>query len=318
MTTVPSGAPAGALVGPAGVRATARIVAVPDGRGGTALPALESDGPLALRRLRPEGREARVCLVGAMSAPLGGDALRLEASVAADAALRFTTAAATVALPGRTGAPATYDVRLDAGAGATLCWLPEPLVSARGSDLRQTTYVELDAGARLLLREVQVLGRAGEPTGRLVTRLVVRRAGRLLLDQELAYGDGCPGWDGGAVLGGHRAVGQVVVVDPAFADRPVPARVLGPSAVVTPLAGPAALVTAVAPDALALAGVLGPVMEELGPCPRPQGGGMRHSTPTYSQVTSAAGADEAGQFAPRTAGAAGIGPPMACSRPHPG
>lgn len=35
-----------------GVRATARMVARDDGRGGTALPVLESDGPLALRRTR--------------------------------------------------------------------------------------------------------------------------------------------------------------------------------------------------------------------------------------------------------------------------
>lgn len=58
------------------------------------------------------------------------------------------------------------------------------------------------------------------------------------------------GWDGPAGLAGHRALGQLLVVDPAFAGSPPTAAVLGEFAVVTPLAGPAVLVTALAPDAL--------------------------------------------------------------------
>ncbi|MEU1312815.1 urease accessory protein UreD [Streptomyces cinnamoneus] len=246
-----------------GLRAAARIVAAPDGRGGTALPVLDGSGPFALRRLRPDGPEARVALVGAMSAPLGGDLLALTAEVRAGAALRFTTTAATIALPGRTGAPAAYDTVLGVGEGARLCWLPEPLISARGSDLRTTTRVDLAAGARLVLREEQVLGRAAEPPGRLAARLTVRLAGRPLFDQELCYGPGVPGWDGGAVLGGHRAVGQLVVVDPAFVRHPVAARPLGTTAALAPLAGPAAVVSAVAPDALALRRLLDSALSEL-------------------------------------------------------
>lgn len=191
-------------------------------------------------------------VVGAMSAPLGGDRIGLDVAVGPGARLWVGSAAATIALPGRSAEPAHYDVRLTVGDGATLCWLPEPLISARGSDLRMTCRVELAPTARLLLREEQVLGRAGEPPGRLTTRLTVYRAGRPLLDQELGYGPGAPGWDGGAVFGGHRATGQLLLVDPAFEDRPVPVRPLGETAVLTPLAGPAALATAVAPDALRL------------------------------------------------------------------
>lgn len=120
-----------------------------------------------------------------------------------------------------------------------------------------------------MLREEQILGRHGEDTGSLTTRLTVRRAGRPLLDQQLAYGPGAPGgWDGAAVLGGNRAVGQLLVVDPAFeADPPAP-RVLGPTAVLTPLAGPAVLVTALAPDARLLRGVLDEALEGLLDGPR--------------------------------------------------
>ncbi|MEV4441896.1 urease accessory protein UreD [Streptomyces sp. NPDC049577] len=256
-------APAPEHGGATGVRARARIVAAPDGRGGTALPVLTGEGPFALRRVGVRGPVARVALVGAMSAPLGGDRLTLSATAEDGAALSFSTTAATIALPGRDGAPATYDTDLTVGTGAALRWLPEPLISARGGDLRMRTRVELAPAARLVLREEQVLGRTGEDPGRLVSRLTVRRAGRPLFDQELRYGPGVPGWDGGAVLGGHRAVGQLLVVDPAFADRPVAPRALGGNAVLTPLAGPAAVVSAVAPDALNLRKVLDSALFDL-------------------------------------------------------
>lgn len=246
-----------AAVPPTGrqLRATARIAAVADDRGVSRLPVLDGDGPLALRRLRSHDAAARVCVVGAMSAPVGGDRLRIEATAGAGSDLRVTAAAATLALPGHRPETAHYDVALSVADGARLDWLPEPLITAAGSDLRQTTTVDLAPTARLVLREEQVLGRVGEDTGRLCARLTVRRAGRVILDQETAYGPGVPGWSSPAVLAGHRAVGQLLVVDPAYEREPVAVQVLAApggagQAVVTPLVGPAALVTAVAPDAL--------------------------------------------------------------------
>ncbi|MGW0613940.1 urease accessory protein UreD [Streptomyces sp. NPDC002788] len=248
----------------AGVRSVARIVARADGRGGTSLPVLESDGPLALRRTRATGPEARVMLVGAMSGPLGGDHFTVEGRVEEDARLTVRSAAATIALPGQAKGEARYDVRLAVADHAELRWLPEQLISARGSDLYVTTRVDLAATARLVLREEQVLGRTGEEPGRLTSRLTVRVAERVVLDQELACGPGAPGgWDGPAVLAGHRAVGQLVVVRPEFTTKPVTARTVGEGACVVPLAGPAALVTAVAPDALRLRRLLDEALEFL-------------------------------------------------------
>ncbi|MFI5876866.1 urease accessory protein UreD [Streptomyces sp. NPDC051445] len=248
-----------------GVHATARIGARDDGRGGTSLPVLESDGPLALRRTRGTGGEARVMLVGAMSGPLGGDRFRVEADIGAGARLRVGSAAATIALPGQAKDEAHYDVRLAVADGGELHWLPEQLISARGSDLSVTTRADLQAGARLVLREEQVLGRAGEEPGRLTSRLTVRIAGGVVLDQELSCGPGAPGgWDGPAVLAGHRAVGQVVLVRPEFEGEPAVARRVAEDACVMPLAGPAALVTAVAPDALRLRRVLDEALADLG------------------------------------------------------
>jgi urease accessory protein len=235
-----------------GVRATARIAAVHDPRHGTVLPLLAGDGPLALRRTRAAGPGAAVTVVGAMSAPLGGDRLRIEAETGPGARLAVGSAAATVSLPGRGGEPASYDVHLTVGEDAVLHWLPEPVIAVRGSDLHMNTRVELAATARLVLREEQILGRHGEPPGRLTTRLTVRLGGRPLLDQELSFGPGAaPGWDGPAALGGHRAVGQLLLVGPEFADTETLLLADEPQygqAVRCPLPGPAALVTALAPD----------------------------------------------------------------------
>lgn len=156
-------------------------------------------------------------------------------------------------------------MRLDVAEGGELCWLPEQLISAGGSDLYVSSRVELAAGARLVFREEQVLGRAGEEPGRLTSRLTVWLGGRPLLDQELACGPGAPGgWDGPAVLAGHRALGQLVVVRPEFEKEAPAARLLGEYAALTPLAGPAVLVTSLAPDALRLRRVLDEALRVLG------------------------------------------------------
>ncbi|WP_217250435.1 urease accessory protein UreD [Streptomyces sp. AC602_WCS936] len=250
---------------PGGVRARARVLARGDGRGGTVLPVLEGEGPLAVRRTRGSGAEAHVMLVGAMSGPLGGDHFTVTAEAVQGARLRVGSAAATLALPGQDKAGARYDVRLTVDDDAELRWLPEQLISACGSELAVVTRADLAAGGRLLLREEQVLGRSGEEPGRLSSRLTVRVAGRCVLDQELACGPGAPGgWDGPAGLAGRRAVGQLVVVRPEFAAAPARARAFAEGAAVMPLAGPAALVTAVAPDGLRLRRLLEEGLASLG------------------------------------------------------
>ncbi|WP_413251688.1 urease accessory protein UreD [Streptomyces spectabilis] len=252
-------------LGSAGIRATARVTARPDGRGGTALPVLEGEGPLALRRVRAAGPAAHVLLVGAMSGPLGGDHLTVEATAAPGARLHIGSAAATMALPGQDKREAHYDVRLTVAEDAELRWLPEQLISVQDSDLRVTTRVDIAEGGRLVLREEQALGRTAEPSGLLHTRLTVHHAGRPLLDQQLACGPGAPpGWDGPAVLGGHRAVGQLLLVRPEFRSAMPPPALLGEYAALTPLTGPGALVTAVAPNALHLRRILDEALERWG------------------------------------------------------
>ncbi|GGU90643.1 urease accessory protein UreD [Actinomadura cremea] len=248
--------------------ATARITA--DATDGvTDLPLLHGDGPFALRRLRSRGSQARLCLLNTMSAPHNGDRLRTEAVIGPGADLHVSSAAATVALPGRTPGHAVHDVTLRVARSARLHWLPEPVISAAGSDLRQHVRIDLAPTARLVLSEQQILGRAHERTGRLTGRLTVRHGERTLLDQHTDFGPGAPGWDGPAVLGGNRAVGQLLVIDPAYRDRPPDTRLLdglptGAHGVVAPLPGPGVLLTAVAPDAGGLRRCLDAALRHLG------------------------------------------------------
>lgn len=250
-----------------GVRATAYIRAAHDGSR-TIVPLMRNGGPFHLHQTPPHSGWARVSVISSMCAPLGGDRLALDITAGEHARLEVSTAAATIALPGSTAAPATYDVRLTVADHAMLTWLPKPLISARDSTLHQTCAVDLAPTAAVLLREEQLLGRTAEPPGHLTTRLTVRRGGRPVIDQQTAYGGTAPAWDGPAVLGGHRATGQLLVVDPHLtADGP--AILVGDSgeaghAVLTPLARhPALLATATAPTLHAVSKLLDTALEHI-------------------------------------------------------
>lgn len=85
-------------------------------------------------------------------------------------------------------------------------------------------------------------------------RLRVCLGDRPLHDRELAVGPGAAGWDGMAVTGGRRAIGSVLVVDPAWGDDRIswPGPAAGADTALLPLSGPAVLITALAHDGLAL------------------------------------------------------------------
>ncbi|MGW0534615.1 urease accessory protein UreD [Streptomyces sp. NPDC003032] len=233
-----------------GVKATAFIRATYDGSA-TTVPRLRNSGPFHLHQTRSHGEWARVSVISSMCAPLGGDRLALDVTAEEHAKLEVSTAASTIALPGATAALATYDVRLTVADHAMLTWLPKPLISAQNSTLHQTCTVALAPTAAVILREEQLLGRVPEPPGHLTTRLTVNRGGRPVLDQQTAYGGTAPAWDGPAVLGGHRATGQLLVVDPHLTTEHPPV-LIGDDpeqghVVLTPLARhPAYLATATA------------------------------------------------------------------------
>lgn len=232
--------------GRGGLRGRVQIRAEPDGRGGVRLPVLRSAPPISLR---PAG--AVLYLVASAAGPLGGDEVEVEVEVAPGAALTVTTVAASLALPGRSGAPSSVRVTATIGEGAALRWLPEPLVACHGCDHRASAQVDVAEGATLEWCEELVLGRHRESPGDCRTALRVDVGGRPLLRHELRAGPATPGWDGPAGLAGARAVGQLALVGPRFSSPTTP-HVDGLERAVLPLEGPGVLVTAVAADALAV------------------------------------------------------------------
>lgn len=232
------------------MKATARITAVAEA-GRTRLVTLRSQTPLLVRRTgyRLADGEAEVHLVGGAAGPLGGDRLRIEVTVERGARLCVRSVAASLALPGPPGAQSILDIHARVAAGGALRWLPEPLIAAKGCDHVSRALVELDGDARLTWREEVVCGRHGEEPGDARLESTVRRDGRTLMRQELAVGPRAPGWAGPSMLGGGRATGTLLMVDPLWTDKPPEAAVLGPGAALMPLAGgPAALATAVGGD----------------------------------------------------------------------
>ncbi|GAA1647016.1 urease accessory protein UreD [Catellatospora bangladeshensis] len=236
------------------MRALARIVAEADGRGGTRLARLRGEPPLQLRHTPDGSGAATVHLIGSAAGPLGGDDLRIEIEVGAGAVLCVRTVAASIALPGRDGSRSRVSVTAAVAGGGELRWLPEQLVAAAGCHHLALSTVELAEGARLLWREELICGRHGEQPGDAVISTSVNYGGAPLLRQSLTVGPATPGWDGPAVLGGSRATGSLLHVDPAAA--PGGPEVLGPTAVRLPLSGPATLVSATADDAHRLRGFL--------------------------------------------------------------
>ncbi len=298
------------------MRASARIVARRQPDGTTRLTTLAGEAPLLLRRTGPSRASgpasvpasaakstsasasasasasistpspqvgstgqspAQVHLVGGAAGPLGGDELRCSVDLGPGARLEVRSVAASVALPGPNGRESSLEILARVGEGAALSWTPQPLIAARGARHRTFARVELAADARLVWRDELVLGREGEEPGSAATRLRVVRDGVVLLDHEIAMGPRHPGSLGPAVSGGHRALGTMLIVEPAWAqDAPDSAAVQGPpkpapvpalpsiaprddpgiAVAVMRLSGPAVLVSAAAADGLALARAL--------------------------------------------------------------
>ncbi|WP_239335764.1 urease accessory protein UreD [Frankia sp. CiP3] len=290
--------------GRASISAHAAVRVDPTDDGGIRVSELRSQVPLVLRRTGTTDRHGShndpqhmrlptvtIHLVNAAAGPLAGDRLRLDIAVGTGVCLRLRTVAATVALPGfggrgdhgdgncrgdnhgddhwdDTDRSSLFDVHADVGPGATLVYLPEPTVAARGCRHRMRASIRLASTACLLWREEIVLGRFGEPAGSISTALRVDvsdqehnqkqdrdqgddRTWRPLLRQELTLDPAMPGLDGPAVLGTARVAGSLLIAGPGPAGL-----VTGPAVTDTfallPLAGPGVLISALASDAVTL------------------------------------------------------------------
>lgn len=246
------------------MRAHARLGVTAETPPHTRIRRLRSDPPMLLRPAVATASDpchgwdlsnaARVSLASSAAGPVGGDDLRLDIDVGADAVLVLRTVAATLALPGPHRLPSYTHTHIRVAERGTLLWLPEPVIAAHGCDHHVTTRIELASDARLLAREEVILGRDREASGTIRQRLRITQDHTPLHDQNLALGTTTPGWDGPAVTGGRKSLGSMIIVDPGLGDcidNRNPTQV-GTDVAVLGLSPSAAMITALADETLTL------------------------------------------------------------------
>jgi urease accessory protein len=149
-------------------------------------------------------------LLRSQAGPLAGDYDRVEIRIESGT-LSIEPVAATVALPGSARTVLELDVTV--GDGARLVLEDAPLVVAEGADVVRTTTIRLGVGAVAIVRDLVVLGRAGEGPGRLESVLRAEGPEGVILHDALRVEPAT--WDADvyvALAPGHRAVGMVAVL----------------------------------------------------------------------------------------------------------
>ncbi|WP_064445129.1 urease accessory protein UreD [Rhodococcus sp. YH3-3] len=195
---------------------------------------------LSPRPLNVEGPFARLALVGRYATLLAGDDLRVEIDVGSGVRLELVEPSGTVAYDAQ-GGSASWSASVRVGVGAQLIWRAAPFVITAGADIRRHTRIELADGARALLSETIVLGRAYEDGGgplRATMQVYSNTMPLLVEDLDLrntAHRD-LPG-----IIGRNRTLASVLLVGAR------PAKACGEHE--TLLAGAGALARALAPHA---------------------------------------------------------------------
>jgi len=167
--------------------------------------------PLTLRQVRGEGR-CELRLVGTAAGPLAGDDLALSLELLPGARATLRAAGASVAQGG--GGERTLAIRAELGEGADLVAEPGALIACAGSRVEVRVEVILGAGAAVDWRELIVLGRTGEPPGRVTLRWDVTRCGAPVLRQFADLGPGLRG-----LTGGKRVLACALISNPAASVR---------------------------------------------------------------------------------------------------
>lgn len=163
-----------------------------------------SSAPLGLRELNRTGAHARVALVQTSAMLVSGDDVVLDVRVGHGASLELMEISGTVAHPVAGGPAASMRIAIELGVGARLLWNGQPLIVAAGADVKRLTRVALSAGARMLMRDVLVLGRHAERSGAIVTDTRVERESRPVLHETLDLSD--PAIHSTEALLGHARV----------------------------------------------------------------------------------------------------------------
>jgi urease accessory protein len=201
---------------------TARIRQKSGGAFGT-LDRLYQEGAAKVRFPRPEpGAPPEAVLINTAGGLTGGDRFAYEIKLGAGCRLTATTQACEKVYRSL-GADAELAVRLGAGPGARIDWVPQETILFHGGRLVRRVEADLAADAVLLAVEAAIFGRTamGEAVaaGRFRDRWRIRRDGRLIFADELHFD-----WADArllarpAVLAGQAAMATLLLAAPD-ADR---------------------------------------------------------------------------------------------------
>ena len=140
-------------------RAAGRIALSVTAKGGaTRRRRVYEDGPLRIRFPNSAGSALEAMIVNSAGGIAGGDRHGLDIEVGEGAALTVTTAAAEKVYRAL-GPSAEIDVKLAAGAGARLMWLPQETILFDRARLTRRIEIDLADSATLLMAEAVVFGR---------------------------------------------------------------------------------------------------------------------------------------------------------------
>ena len=178
---------------------------------GHAVVGLRRGERLAPRVLSVGPGAVHACVLPTQAGPLAGDQDRLRIVVGAGATLVVRPVAATVALPG--AERTRLDLEVDVGRDGRLVLEDAPLIVAAGADVERSATIRLAAGAVAALRDVVVLGRSGEPGGRLVGTLRIVDEDGLVLHDAVRLDPATAGRDAHvAIAPGHRVAGTLCLL----------------------------------------------------------------------------------------------------------
>jgi urease accessory protein len=180
-------------------------------------------GPIVPRLVGRGPRSARIALVSGGALLLAGDCVQLNIDVAEGCVLELIEIGGVVAYGG--DHRSSWQVHCSVRRGGMLIWGGLPFVVSDGASVARGLVCDLDRGARLLLRETTVLGRAGELGGRFWSRTQIHADARpLLLEEWSADGQVADP----ATLGRNRVLDSLLWIGPTIAAP-------GPSADITVL-----------------------------------------------------------------------------------
>lgn len=149
---------------------------------------VRESGSLRVRFPHGRGDVLDAVIVNSAGGMAGGDRFDIALTVAEQAHLTVTSAAAEKVYRSL-GPDAAFGLRLSVGPGAVLRWLPQETILFDAARFAREVEIDVAAGGRLLLAEAVVFGRLamGEAmtTGRVFDRWRLRHAGRLVFAETL-------------------------------------------------------------------------------------------------------------------------------------